>query len=764
VRAVLPAGFQGEGVKGYFGFVKKQCTIPFLVLVALIAAIIIGGLTSWVVIRAGSYSKLLSIKDGDFASEVEEISYNQIPMLDEDSAARLGSRKLGELADMVSQFEILPSYTQINYQGRPVRVTSLAYGDLVKWFTNRSAGLPAYLIIDMVTQEAEVVRLDEGMKYTTAEHFGRYLPRHLRFHYPTYMFADPVFEINEEGEPYWVCPRMVKTIGLFGGADIQGAVLVNAVTGESQYYEEVPNWVDHVYDANLIMEQYDYYGMYHNGFINSIFGQRDVTHTTEGYNYIAIGDDVYMYTGVTSVTSDQSNIGFILSNQRTKETHFYSVAGATEASAQASAMSQVQQMRYVATFPLLLNIADQPTYFMSLKGEDGLVKMYAMVNVQQYNIVETGSTVAECEANYRRALADSGLISDGDAEAVPSDQEEISGAIAEIRTAVLDGNSYYFLRLEGQDTFYAVNAAENPLAGILKVPSVIIGLTIVAMGTSAPEASVSINAALAGSNDIAISNVVGSNIFNGLVVVGICAFLHSFMPHGEILKRDMPLNILVTVVLCLMFLDGSLSRIEGAVLLLGMIVYLGFMIYSARKNREEGEPGKILSLPRSLLYIAGGLAAVIFGGDLVVDKACIIATNFGVSQNFIGLTIIAIGTSLPELVTSIVATKKGYSEGFTKHMAEVKEWLLGKNGPASLQLVGTTDEICSACPHNKGGSCESAEKVDRYDAGVLKYTGLKAGQEMTFAEFERIVEEKILQPGYGKVICGDCQWRDICHK
>ena len=467
VCAVLTSGFQGEGVKGYFGFVKKQCTIPFLVLVALIAAIIIGGLTSWVVIRAGSYSKLLSIKDGDFASEVEEISYNQIPMLDEDSAARLGSRKLGELADMVSQFEILPSYTQINYQGRPVRVTSLAYGDLVKWFTNRSAGLPAYLIIDMVTQEAEVVRLDEGMKYTTAEHFGRYLPRHLRFHYPTYMFADPVFEINEEGEPYWVCPRMVKTIGLFGGTDIQGAVLANAVTGESQYYEEVPNWVDHVYDANLIMEQYDYYGMYHNGFINSIFGQRDVTHTTEGYNYIAIGDDVYMYTGVTSVTSDQSNIGFILSNQRTKETHFYSVAGATEASAQASAMSQVQQMRYVATFPLLLNIADQPTYFMSLKGEDGLVKMYAMVNVQQYNIVETGSTVAECEANYRRALADSGLISDGDAEAVPSDQEEISGAIAEIRTAVLDGNSYYFLRLEGQDTFYAVNAAENPLAVIL---------------------------------------------------------------------------------------------------------------------------------------------------------------------------------------------------------------------------------------------------------------------------------------------------------
>ena len=474
VCAAFTSGFQGEGVKGYVGFVKKQCTIPFFVLIALIVAIAIGAATSWVVIRAGSYSKLLDVQTGDFAAEVEEISYDQIPMLDEDSAERLGSRVLGELSDMVSQFEILPSYTQINYQGRPVRVTSLAYGDLIKWFTNRSEGLPAYLIIDMVTQEAEVVRLEEGMKYTTAEHFGRHLMRHLRFHYPTYMFADPVFEIDEEGHPYWVCPRMVKTIGLFGGTDIDGAVLVDAVTGESTYYEEVPTWVDHVYDADLIMEQYDYYGMYKNGFINSVFGQRDVTLTTEGYNYIAIGDDVYMYTGVTSVTSDQSNIGFILSNQRTKETRFYSISGATEASARASAESQVQQMRYTTTFPLLLNIADQPTYFMSLKGADGLVKMFAMVNVQQYNIVETGGTVAECEANYRRALADNGLISDGEAVVDESvgDRGPVEFDITEIRTAVIDGNTQYFLgagqdEATGTKTFFQISAADAPQAALL---------------------------------------------------------------------------------------------------------------------------------------------------------------------------------------------------------------------------------------------------------------------------------------------------------
>ena len=216
----------------------------------------------------------------------------------------------------------------------------------------------------------------------------------------------------------------------------------------------------------------------------------------------------------------------------------------------------------------------------------------------------------------------------------------------------------FVLLIKGADFFVE---GSSSLARILRIPSVIIGLTIVAMGTSAPEASVSINAALAGSNDIAISNVVGSNIFNGLVVVGVCAVLAAFQTNKDILKRDMPLNICVSSILCLMFLDGKLSRTEGILLLAGMVLYLCFMIRSALKSREPGADIQTLSLPVSLLYIVGGLAAVIFGGDLVVDKACIIARSWGVSQNFIGLTIIAIGTSLPELVTSIVATRKGDS-------------------------------------------------------------------------------------------------------
>ena len=478
ICALFTSGFQGTGAKGYFTFVKKQCTVPFFVTALLIVTALVGALTSWVVLRAKDYQALLPIESGSFAEEIEEVSYDRIPMLDRDSAEKLGDRKLGELADMVSQFEVAENYTQINYHGRPVRVTPLRYGDIIKWFNNRSEGLPAYLIIDMVTQNVEVVRLDEGMKYTTAEHFSRNLYRHLRFAYPTYMFEEPVFEIDEDGTPYWVCAKKEKTIGLFGGTDNHGAVLVNAVTGESEYYEEPPAWVDHVYSAELIIEQYDYYGMYHNGFWNSIFGQRDVTVTTDGYNYLAEGDDVYLYTGVTSVGGDESNIGFLLSNQRTKETKYYPCAGATEYSAMDSAEGQVQNLRYNATFPLLLNIAEQPTYFMALKDASELVKMYAMVNVNQYQIVATGATVADCEANYRQMLLKNNLISNDQSEIdIASDAEldQTRGVIDDIRSAVIEGTSVYYLRFEGEDTFTVyVSAATVPLAPLLNVGDEII--------------------------------------------------------------------------------------------------------------------------------------------------------------------------------------------------------------------------------------------------------------------------------------------------
>ena len=470
ITAVITSGIyrQAENGKTFWKLLKGSCIVPLIFIGAVFVIYVVGGLLSSGVIRSGAYAKLITVETGDFTQDIEEISFDQIPMLDRDSAEKLGDRKLGELADMVSQFEVADNYTQINYKGRPVRVTPLRYGDIFKWLNNRSAGLPAYLIIDMVTQEVDVVRLPEGMHYTTAEHFSRNLYRHLRFQYPTYIFNEPTFEIDEEGTPYWVCPRIVKRIGLFGGTDIQGAVLVNAITGESQYYTDIPTWVDGVYSAEIIMDQYDYYGTYQGGFINSLFGQKNVTVTTEGYNYIAANDDVYVYTGVTSAGSDESNIGFILTNQRTKQTTFYSIAGAEEFSAMNSAEGVVQHLNYSATFPLLLNISNQPTYFMALKDYAGLVKMYAMVNVQQYQIVATGASVEECQSNYYKLLRQNKLDT-GEAPILPADEDTVTGIVTALRSAVIDGTTMYYVTLDADNTVYCISAGEVEKVILLNV-------------------------------------------------------------------------------------------------------------------------------------------------------------------------------------------------------------------------------------------------------------------------------------------------------
>ena len=469
VASLFTSGFRmapGSGVREYVRFVKTQCLPVGILMVLLIAVGLIGTLVSMPIFRAAAYRDLLTVADGDFAADIAQISFDKIPTLDRSSAEYLGDRQMGTLSDMVSQFEYSNDSTQINYQGRPVRVAPIDYADLIKWFTNRGEGLPAYVLVDMVTQEASVVRLQEGMKYSFSEPLGRNIVRHLRFRYPTYLFDTPQFEIDEEGTPYWIAPRIVRTIGLFGGTDIQGAVLCNAITGECQYYDiaDVPAWVDNVYTPDLIMEQYDYHGTFINGFLNSILGQKGVTMTTEGYNYIALNDDVYVYTGVTSANADQSNLGFLLSNQRTKETRFYEAPGATEYAAMGSAEGEVQDLKYTATFPLLLNIAGEPTYFIPLKDATELVKSYAMVNVAQYQLVAVAGSVSQCEQVYIDLLSQRGIVSE---EERPETQ--ISGVVDDIRSAVMDGSTYYFVRLEGGEVYYAVSASENPVAVLLDV-------------------------------------------------------------------------------------------------------------------------------------------------------------------------------------------------------------------------------------------------------------------------------------------------------
>ena len=456
---------------------KRLSYIP--VVVALIG--VIGGVLSMSFVpgNAEKYSNILKTDTLEFSQDIQEVDYSEVPVIDRDSAILLGNREMGTIPEYVSQFEISSMYSQINYQGTPVRVSPLGYADLFKWFTNRDTGIPAYSLVDMTTQDAEIVRLgDSPIYYSQSEPLARNIDRYVQLKYPFYMFGEKSFEIDEDGHPWWICPVKDFTIGLFGGETISRAVLVDATTGECQdlSVDEVPEWVDRVYPANLLIQQYNWYGSYHNGWLNSFLGQEGVVRTTPGtdgtlgYNYIAKDDDVWVYTGVPSATADKSIIGFVLVNQRTQESHFYSVSGATEDSAMQSAEGQVQNLRYTATFPILINVSNQPTYFMALKDEAGLVKKFAMVDIQRYQNVAVGDTVADCQKQYEALLATNGVAA---SEGEVADMLTASGPVRSIAQGVIEGNSHFYLTIDGTEGIF-----DFALPGLLDVVAYRVGDTI----------------------------------------------------------------------------------------------------------------------------------------------------------------------------------------------------------------------------------------------------------------------------------------------
>ncbi|MBQ8767631.1 MAG: CvpA family protein [Clostridia bacterium] len=480
----------------YMEYAKNKVKIPIVLILILAVFVGIGYLVGAEFFRAKDYAEIIQVKEGDFAEEIAEIDFQSVPRLDKDSSNMIATRALGELSDYVSQFVVNSYYsTQINYKGAPVRVQSLDYGDVFKWLKNTKEGIPAYIIVDMTTQKAETVRLEEGMKYSPAEHFNEYLIRHVRFKYPSLMLGEASFEIDESGRPYWIVPVLDKTIGLFGGTDVIGAVIVDSITGDtilvSTSLDGTTNlptdkfvtdkefqWLDQIYSATIVNQQYNYYGKYNNGFWNSIIGQENVKVTSSGYNYLALNDDVYMYTGVTSISSDQSIIGFVLINQRTKEAVYYQQAGALEETARTSAQGKVQQYGYRATFPILLNVSGEPTYFMALKDSSELVKMYAMVNVEQSTIVGVGSSLAECTENYAAELEKNGVNVDVDVDSmgqeetpdVPKEETvEVSGTVEEIRSVITGGETYFYIKLQDNNSYYKVAVKDAEKIVILNV-------------------------------------------------------------------------------------------------------------------------------------------------------------------------------------------------------------------------------------------------------------------------------------------------------
>lgn len=407
-------------------------------IIFIVAAIIIVNVIHSPLFNAKSYARRITIDEThDFVTDVKPVDFTKTPLIDKESSQKLGDRKMGEFKDWVSQFYVSDLYTQINYNNNIVRVTPIEYMNFIKYLTNRGEGIKGFIQVDSVDGKAKLIKLDKGMKYMPSAYLFEDLMRVARFKYPTAIFDDPSFEVDNEGHPYWIIPT-VKYKGVGLKKDINGAVILDPITGKSKRYKvkDIPSWVDHVYSPDTIIEQVNHWGEYKKGFFNSIFGQKEVVNTTEGYNYLVMDDDVYLYTGITSVATDESNLGFVLVNMRTKKTNFYQVSGAEEFSAMSSAEGLVQEKGYDASFPLLINLDNKPTYLLSLKDNAGLVKMYALIDVTDYQKVVVNEASQGILATVEKYLGDS---------YVDGELKEKKITVKTITSAVIDGTTHYYI-------------------------------------------------------------------------------------------------------------------------------------------------------------------------------------------------------------------------------------------------------------------------------------------------------------------------------
>ena len=447
----------------------KLVSVTGIIILAMFVLIFIVNFILSPVFMSKNYAERITVlEDSTFEEDIELVDFDTLALLDKSSSQKLGDRVMGQMPELVSQFYVSNLYTQINYNNEIIRVTPLEYNGLFKYIANYKEGVKGYITVDSVTGESKLVKLEKGMKYMPSAILMDNLDRKLRFEYPTKIFGEKTFELDNEGNPYWIVPT-IKYSGVEIMKEIEGAIILDPITGKSKFYDvkDIPTWVDHVYSANLIIEQLDDWGQYKDGFLNSIFGQKNVTMTTDGYNYMAMNDDVYLYTGITSVSTDESNLGFVLTNMRTKETNFYSVPGAEEYSAMESAKGQVQQMKYEATFPLLINLNGKPTYLMSLKDNAGLVKMYAFVDVVDYQKVVVTDASAGIEVAAKNYLGEANI------EVDDSKLKTKEITVKSIDTAVIDGYTYYYIKDTERNKYMASISINKEKLPFVEVGSVV---------------------------------------------------------------------------------------------------------------------------------------------------------------------------------------------------------------------------------------------------------------------------------------------------
>ncbi|MEG0290631.1 MAG: CvpA family protein, partial [Erysipelotrichaceae bacterium] len=391
------------------------------------------------IIQSGSYRDQLTINEAaDFTKDFKAIEMNQVPVIDKEVSQQLGDKKMGQVTALGSQYRVSDEYTLISIKDGLYRVSPLEYRDMFKWFQNKGKGIPGYVKINVTDpSDVELVELDKGMRYAPSSYLNQNLARHVRFAYPTEMLTDYSFEVDDSGKPYWIISTYQNEVGFFNAPDATGVIILDPVSGDMKKYglKDLPKWVDRVQPAEFAINQLENWGKYVNGFINTLFGQKDMLMNTDGYNYVTIDGQANIFTGVTSIGADRSIVGFALINLKNKEANFFKINGADEASAMSSAEGEVQNLGYKATFPIMLNISQQPTYFISLKDQEGLVKKYAFVSVQNYSVVGIGETVEKARESYIKRLQQAGSkVNDEEYKPV-----EVKGVVSNIDTAIIDG-------------------------------------------------------------------------------------------------------------------------------------------------------------------------------------------------------------------------------------------------------------------------------------------------------------------------------------
>ncbi|MGM9912858.1 hypothetical protein [Floccifex sp.] len=445
ILALILTMCKKEGVRA-----PGKGVISFIVVIVLAPSLL--GFASARFFHASEYAKRINIEDADF-STISEVDFSKTAIIDRDTTEALGDRVMGQMSDWVSQFEVSDEYTQISYKDSVYRVTPLEYADFFKWWANQKDGIPAYITVDSTNGTAKLVRLSDlgydNMKYVPSSLFNKNLMRHLRFQYPTEIFGSPSFEIDEEGRPWYVCTTYsYKLVG--NKKYVTGAVFMDPITGESKKYDvdSVPTWSDRIFPESLVIEEIDDYGSLQKGFINSMIGQKGVIKSSSGYNYIEKDGDIWLYTGITSVNSDSSNLGFVLVNLRTHEALRIDAPGANETSAMKSAEDEVQNYGYEATFPVLVNVNGYPTYLMSLRSDtdnssQSVLKMYAMVDATDYQKVTTVSVDQGLNVLKKQMIALQGKES--------NDQDvyqEKTIKVNNLNKVFVDGNTIYYFEDE----------------------------------------------------------------------------------------------------------------------------------------------------------------------------------------------------------------------------------------------------------------------------------------------------------------------------